>query len=456
MFSSGTLTDSGSYNITGATVDSGGAANLTAPVTSLGSTVNVSNGTLNLSGGHDHRWHADRQRPGRRPARTTSPSPALTAWTGGTMSGSGVTNAEGGLAMGGTATNTTYQELLAARTLNNYGTATLATYYASQGLYISSGGTLDNEAGPALPSPPMPTSTPMAGHRPEARSPTRGLRQDRRHRDQRVTSPVAFNQSSTGTLEVQSGTLNLGGGGTIAGSVTVDAGTAWASAGRSRSRPTQGSRAPARSTSPAARSPTPAVQRHRNNRGQRRHSQFHCPGHHLGPTVTMSSGTLNLSGGAPITVGTLAISGGTLTGSDTVTVTGATTWTGGTMSGSGVTNAEGGLTMGGTAANQLPGGPRGPHPEQLRHGHARRHLQQQRAVFTAAARWTTNPAPASTSPTTPRSGPTAAARRAGRSSTRGPSPRPRARHQRMRNGNGGAVVFNQSGAGTPSTSSRAR
>ncbi len=63
------------------------------------------------------------------------------------MSGSGVTNAEGGLTLGGTAANTTYQESLSARTLNNYATATLAGTYNNSGLYLSYGGTLDNEAG---------------------------------------------------------------------------------------------------------------------------------------------------------------------------------------------------------------------------------------------------------------------------------------------------------------------
>ncbi len=70
----------------------------------------------------------------------------------------------------------------------------------------------------------------------------------------------------------------------------------------------------------------------------------------LGQGLTISSGTLNVSGGAPTTVEALTLTGGNLTGSDTLTVTGATTWSNGTMSGSGVTIAEGGMAMGGTYA----------------------------------------------------------------------------------------------------------
>ncbi len=50
-FVGGTVNDAGSYNITGTTTVSGGTANYTAPVTTLGQALIASGGTINLSGG---------------------------------------------------------------------------------------------------------------------------------------------------------------------------------------------------------------------------------------------------------------------------------------------------------------------------------------------------------------------------------------------------------------------
>ncbi len=69
-----------------------------------------------------------------------------------------------------------------------------------------------------------------------------------------------------------------------------------------------------------------------------------------GTTLSLSNGTLSIAAASTIS-GNLTMSGGTLNGTGTLTVTGATTWTGGTMSGTGTTDAQGGLTLGGTVAN---------------------------------------------------------------------------------------------------------
>ena len=90
------------------------------------------------------------------------------------MSGSGITNAEGGLTIGGTAANTTYQECLAARSLNNYGTATLAGTYNNSGLFSRSGATLDNEPGASFDIADTRRSGPTAAARRAGPSSTRG------------------------------------------------------------------------------------------------------------------------------------------------------------------------------------------------------------------------------------------------------------------------------------------
>ena len=61
------------------------------------------------------------------------------------MSGTGTTNANGGLTLG--AAGTTDQETLDGRTLNNFGAATLAAVNVSYGLLLSSGATFDNKPG---------------------------------------------------------------------------------------------------------------------------------------------------------------------------------------------------------------------------------------------------------------------------------------------------------------------
>ena len=64
-------------------------------------------------------------------------------------------------------------------------------------------------------------------------------------------------------------------------------------------------------------------------------------------SVTLESGTLNLSSGLAVSAASLTeTSGAVLTGSDPLTVSGLTTWTGGTMSGTGSTVADGTLQLG--------------------------------------------------------------------------------------------------------------
>jgi YD repeat-containing protein len=148
-FNSGTVNDAGCYNITGSTLVSGSSAvmaNLTGPVASLGRSLMISTGTLNLSGGVPINVQTLSLSDG-----TLTGSDPLTvsgamSWTGGTISGRGVINANGGLALGG-GPGVAIGETLSGRTLNNAGAATLAPSNSSLSLSLDSGALFDNKPG---------------------------------------------------------------------------------------------------------------------------------------------------------------------------------------------------------------------------------------------------------------------------------------------------------------------
>ncbi len=140
------------------------------------------------------------------------------------MSGSGTTIAQGGLTLGGTAANTTYQEGLATRTLDNYSTATLAGTYNNSGLYLYSGATLDNEAGasfdiadntPIWANGGSPAGGTIANQGTFAKTAGAGTSVISAYDGN--GGAVVFNQSGAGTVTAQSGTLELSGGGAMGG-----------------------------------------------------------------------------------------------------------------------------------------------------------------------------------------------------------------------------------------------
>ena len=131
----------------------------------------------------------------------------MTTWTGGTMSGSGITSALGGLSLGASG-DTGDSETLAGRTLINagtgvwYGPDTLtqeenSTFlnYSDATLEIEGGGTWGYGSGAPDPSGTFENNGTSLW--PTARPRT-------------VVQPYFIN---SGTVEVDSGTLQLGGGG---------------------------------------------------------------------------------------------------------------------------------------------------------------------------------------------------------------------------------------------------
>jgi hypothetical protein len=395
-FTGATVHDAGPYDVTGITSVTASAATVTlsGSLQSLGTALSVSAGTLNLTGaipggaysftglsiGGTLNFSTGASiaagqltiTAGILTGSDTVTVSGMTTWSGGTMSGAGTTVANSGLMLGGTG-SANYSETLSARTLSNFGTATLTDNSVfGGGIAFTNGSTFNNEAA---------ASFAIAGDLSISVSNGGGTFSNagtltKSGGTSTSTISVVLNDTGAGSVQVQSGTLALAGGGTLAGtgSLSASAGTTLAFANGTF---TVASTAPVSGggtvtftgatvhdagpydvtgiTSVTASAATVTLSGSLQS---------------LGTALTVSAGTLNLTGtipggaysftglsiggtlnfstGASIAVGQLTITGGILTGSDTVTVSGLTTWSGGTMSGTGTTVANGGLTLGGT------------------------------------------------------------------------------------------------------------
>ena len=138
----------------------------------------------------------------------------LLTWTGGTMSGSGTTLAAGGLQLGASDGNS-YTESLAARTLENAGSATWA-----------STDTLSQSAGSIFQNLANATLTVQSGVTWNADNGTLDNQYQGTVTVDAGTGTASFNGFFTneGDLEVSSGTLVLGASGSVTGNIEVDAG----------------------------------------------------------------------------------------------------------------------------------------------------------------------------------------------------------------------------------------
>ncbi len=255
----------------------------------------------------------------------------LLTWTGGTMSGSGTTLAEGSLQLGNAAASDS--ELLAARTLQNAGSATWA-----------STDTLDQSAGSIFQNLANATLTVQSGvkwYAVDGYDNQTGRLDNQSHGtltiDAGTGGTATFNGFFTdeGLLEVSSGTLVLGANGSVTGSFEVDGGAALQFAGTQYVFNSGGSLTG-------------------NQIGDDGTVTFGAP--FADPDTTFDSGsgysigTTNIESGATVafdlssaSTHNLNQSGGNLGGSGLLTVgSGTTTWTGGTMSGSGITQCLGG------------------------------------------------------------------------------------------------------------------
>ena len=255
-----------------------------------------------------------------------------TTWAGGNESGTGTPDAQGGMNIGDQLGD---QEFLDQRTLDNAGSATLAGYSSGYGLYLSSGATIDNEAGASFAFITDAVihdygGTPDGGTFINAGT----LSKTGGTGTSTIGSGVTLN--STGAINAGTGTLSLQGGGTISGASTLRAdagadldfggGTFAAVAGSSITGTGTGTVSFSGATVTVGGT------------------------YSVAGTTFVGGGEVDFSGAA--TTGALTQTGGTLAGTGTMTVTGLTTWAGGIESGTGTTVAEGGLTLGDQAGDQ--------------------------------------------------------------------------------------------------------
>ncbi|MEQ1858731.1 MAG: FG-GAP-like repeat-containing protein [Chthoniobacteraceae bacterium] len=234
------------------------------------------------------------------------------AWTGGTQSGSGITNANGGLTLsGGTHT-------LNTRTLNNLAAAT----WTAGALDLLNGATINNQVGATF-------TTNFDGAILQFSSVTfnNAGTFTKSGGTGSTSSAAVFN--NTGTVNINSGTLALQSGGADSGAFNLGAGSTLNFAGGTH---TLGAAATITDT------PTSTLIASNG-------TAIIASAVTLAGTTSVAGGTLTFNNTANLA--SLNLSSGTLNGNGTVNVSAAINWTGGAMTGSGITNANGGLTLSG-------------------------------------------------------------------------------------------------------------
>src|SRR6516162_5129123 len=343
IFDLGTVTYTGTYNVTGGTTASGGATvNFTSPatLTNIGP-LTVSGGTLNFSTGKAITTSSLTHSSGTLAGSDTVTVTGATTWSGGIESGTGVTNANGGMTITG-------EPFLDTRTMNNAKTATWnGVQFLMQNASVfnnKSGATWnhENDASIVFNGGGTPTFNNAGTFKKTGGTHNSGGE---------IGRSIVFN--NTGTVMAGSGILQVQDNGVCTGSC----GGSWSgvsgatlqlggpTSGTALSGPISGAGAVIFDLGTVTYTGTYNVTGGTTASGGAT-VNFTSPATltNIGP-LTVSGGTLNFSTGKAITTSSLTHSSGTLAGSDTVTVTGATTWSGGIESGTGVTNANGGMTI---------------------------------------------------------------------------------------------------------------
>ncbi len=337
VFEGGQEVVNSTYNVTGTTTVVGAnpvTFNAASTVTSIGSSLLVSSGTINLNSGSAITPTTMNLTGGTVGGSDVITVSGLFMFNGGTLGGSGAFNANGGIDMSsGTRT-------LDTRTLHNGGTATLS---AVGYFYLANSGLFDNKVGATFDAQSdygvYPSGSP-SGTFTNAGTFTR------------TTSAATFTFNvpftNSGTVTVNSGTLTFSGAGTQthSGSFNSTGGTLRFSAGNHTFNGSLGG------TNIIFDGGQEVVNGTYNVTGTTTVAGASPVTFNVASTVTsigtslvVSSGTINLNSGSAITPTTLNLTGGTVGGSDVITVSGLFTFNGGTLGGSGAFNANGGIDM---------------------------------------------------------------------------------------------------------------
>jgi uncharacterized repeat protein (TIGR01451 family) len=369
----GGITVTGTYNVTGSTTaDAFSGITLSGPITNLGATLATiydgditinsapatspsvlnhdSGGTVKFNFGGEITIQTIHFAGGTLICPPTLNISGLFTWIGGTMSGAGVTNANGGMSLSGSGKN------LIGRTINNNGTVT----WISGDIGGSGGAVFNNPVGSVVNVQgsggfsASPGTFNNAGTFRLTASATSSI------------SSAVFNNS--GTVEVQAGRFSLYGGGTHTGTMTGAAGTTLEFRGSNNFTASSSISAPnvyvtrggitvagnynvtVSTTADAFSSIT--LGGTLTNLGATLATSYDgsitvnsTPA--TPPSVLNhdSGGTVNFNFGGAITIPTVALSGGTLTGTTSLNISSLFTWSSGTMSGAGATNILAGATL---------------------------------------------------------------------------------------------------------------
>jgi fibronectin-binding autotransporter adhesin len=265
----------------------------------------------------------------------------LLTWSGGTIGGTGTTNAKGGMALSS-------EPFLSGQTLNNTGIAN----WNGISFLMENGAVFNNASGAIWNHQNDSTIQYEGGTTPIFNNvgtfeKTGGTSSS----GGGISEAITFN--NTGTVTNSSGTLfatDIGVcSGTCAGSWSVAAGaTLQLGSGTTAaavSGPISGAGTVQFTTGTVNYTGTYNVTG--GTQATNGAVNFNSPATatSVGPLNVSDSGTLNFATGKTITTSSITQSGGTISGSDTMTVSGAITWSGGTQSGTGTTNANGGMTL---------------------------------------------------------------------------------------------------------------
>jgi hypothetical protein len=328
-------------NQTIASLDSGAPLSLTAGPLTISGTATFADG-LNLTGtltlSSTGSMTTLTQSAGTLTNNATLTVSGLVTWSGGTISGTGTTNANGGMTL-------TVEPFLSAQTLNNAGTATWdgILFLMENGAVINNlaGATwnLENDSAIGFEGGTTPVFNNAGTFQKTGGTSSSGGG---------IGAEITFN--NTGTVTDSSGTLfasNIGAcSGTCGGSWSVVSGaTLQLGSGATTaalSGPISGAGTVQFTTGTVNYTGTYNVTG--GTQATNGTVNFTSPLTSVGP-LNISGGALNFVTGKTITTTSLTQSGGTLEGTDTVTVSGMLTWSEGTESGTGTTNANGGMTL---------------------------------------------------------------------------------------------------------------
>jgi hypothetical protein len=308
VFSGGITNVGGAYDVTGRTTISGSGqianfiSDVTFPVLTLSGGALTGVGNVTIMG--------------------------LFSWSGGTLSVTGQTFANGGINLASTIFST---PTLSGATLNNAGTA---TWSGTGGLSAGNGAVWNNLPGSTflITSDRNFTVSSFA----PVQFNNAGVVRKMASSD---TTEIDLIMNNTGLVDVQTGTLVFGGGGTSSGAFTIAA-PATLGFGAGNTTLTANS-----SVTGAGRVVFGLTS---FSGGVTNIAGLYRPG-----STTVSASGVNFL--RAVEFPALTLSGGTLSSVDTITIDGLLTWSGGTMSGPGHTFANGGINVATTSNAILSG-----------------------------------------------------------------------------------------------------